>query len=287
VKADPEDQLHVAAGGGFPVFTFLAAVAVLVGLLLFWFWGGEKSEQNLEPTAVRTVVLPEPAVAPAPDIPRQAAEEPATVILDESGDEAAIEPVLPSPGEADDMLREQLNVAGADASLAKLVGDEHPLELSAKLIDGLSRGLVLRKILPADPPEEAFSAIGEDDAPFMSAASYERYDSYTDSIVSLDAAALVSSFHSLRPLYERAYEQLGLDAEDFDNAVIRSLDVILSTPEIEDPIALERKNVMYTFKDPELEQLPTLQKQLMRMGPDNIRRIKAQAQLLRDGLLAQ
>ncbi len=39
--------------------------------------------------------------------------------------------------------------------------------------------------------------------------------------------------------------------------------------------------------DPELEQLTGMQKQLLRMGPDNIRRIKEQARALRAGLLGR
>jgi hypothetical protein len=65
------------------------------------------------------------------------------------------------------------------------------------------------------------------------------------------------------------------------------LDVILATPEIDDPIPLQHKSVMYTYADPELEKLPSVQKQLLRMGPENTRRIKAQAQLVRNGLLNQ
>jgi hypothetical protein len=62
---------------------------------------------------------------------------------------------------------------------------------------------------------------------------------------------------------------------------------VLATPEIEEPIALTRKSVMYKYADPQLEQLTPMQKQLLRMGPDNIRRIKEQARALRAGLLNQ
>jgi hypothetical protein len=183
------------------------------------------------------------------------------------------------------MLRRQLDVAGADVRLNGLIGSEHPLETSAALIDGMSRGILLRKILPADPPEEPFVTVTEGDVVYMSEASYARYDSYADSIASLDVDSFVEGFHQLRPIYERAYAQLGLDPDDFDNAIVRTLDVILATPEIDEPIALESKSVMYTYADPGLEQLSSVQKQLLRMGPDNIRRIKKQAQRVRDGLL--
>jgi hypothetical protein len=45
--------------------------------------------------------------------------------------------------------------------------------------------------------------------------------------------------------------------------------------------------VVYVYADPALEILPALQKQLLRVGPDNLRRIKQQARVLREGLLAQ
>ena len=98
---------------------------------------------------------------------------------------------------------------------------------------------------------------------------------------------MINSFHTLRPFYEGAYEQLGLDAGGFDNAVIRTLDVILATPEIDEPIELERKSVLYVYADPALEDLSPVQKLLLRMGPENIRRIKQKAQTIRDGLLSQ
>ena len=41
-----------------------------------------------------------------------------------------------------------------------------------------------------------------------------------------------ASTSTLRPLYKQAFEQLGLDPNDFDNAVIRALDMIQLTPSI-------------------------------------------------------
>ena len=74
---------------------------------------------------------------------------------------------------------------------------------------------------------------------------------------------------------------------DFDNAVVRTLDLILATPEIGEPIALKPKSTKYIYADPALESLSDVQKQLLRMGPDNVRRIKQQAQSVRTGLLTQ
>ena len=86
-------------------------------------------------------------------------------------------------------------------------------------------------------------------------------------------------------LYEAAYDQLGLDTAEFDNAVIRTLDTVLATPELKEPIAVKRKSVVYVYVDPALESLPPLQKQLLRMGPENILLIKQFARAMRNRLL--
>ena len=125
------------------------------------------------------------------------------------------------------------------------------------------------------------------DVIYMDPANYQRFDSFADRVSALDTAGMADTFHALRPWYESAYEKLGLDPGDLDNAIMRALDLVLATPEIGEPIALNAKSVLYVYADPALESLPALQKQLLRMGPDNIRRIKQQAQALRDVLLAR
>ncbi|MEH6591653.1 MAG: DUF3014 domain-containing protein [Halioglobus sp.] len=289
MRAETEDRLPIPpTEKKFPLLKLLTAFAILAALIVLWLWSGQSEQPApITPEVITPAVIPEPEVPPTPDIPEPPLPEAATVVVDSTPvvEEAVAPPALPTAEETDEILRQQLDAAGADDLLDGLVSHEHPMDVSAALIDGMSRGAVLRKILPMDAPTTAFSVDGENDMLYMGEDSYQRYDSYTDSIVALDVTALVASFHQMRPFYERAYQQLGLDPKDFDNAIIRTLDVILATPEIAQPIALEREKVMYTYADPTLEALPDLQKQLLRMGPENIRRIKAQATALRAGLL--
>jgi len=229
MRADPEEYvIPDSQRDRFPFIELLLAVAVIAGLVFFWFWSDEKKPVEAV-VEVPPIAVPadQTNLPPTPDIP-QRPETAAVVVPDPaalvSDDGTMIEQTKPvdvttlSPADGDELLRRELAEAGADANLNKLVSKEQPLEVSAALIDGLGRGLILRKLLPAGPSGEAFSVVRENDVVSMSSASYERYDSYTDSITSLDSSQLVDAFHTLRPLYERAYEQLGLDPGDFDNA---------------------------------------------------------------------
>lgn len=293
MRAEPEEVLsRNTKRSRFPFVELLLALGVIAALVAFWFWSEEKAP--VEPAAkLPEIVVPAkpPQLPPTPDIPvreevvivpEPTATDPESAELNES---EAPPPLTPADGDA--ILRQQLSAAGADATLTRLVSGEHPLDLSAALIDGLGRGIILRKMLPLERPKQAFSVDRQGENLYMSPASYNRYDAYTDALTALNTSVLVEAFHTLRPLYQQAYEQLGLDPEDFDNSIIRTLDMVLATPEISEPIALKPKSVVYLYADPALESLPALQKQLLRVGPDNLRRIKQQVRVLREGLLAQ
>jgi len=288
MKAAPEDRLGNDSGRQGFSFRYVVIILAVLAIGLF-LWNAMSKKDAPEPIAAPEVVeemVIEPAVLPpAPDIP--APPEPAPVTQTPVAIEEPAAPPLPPLAASDDLMREQLAAAGVGPQLAALDGSENLLETSAALIDGFSRGIVLRKLLPVARPAEAFTVQQRDGRTFMNPASYRRYDKYAQAIAAVDTGVLVENFHRLRPLYEQAYVQLGLKPEEFDNAVIRMLDRIIATPEIEQPIELTRKSVMYRYADPQLEQLSAVQKQLLRMGPDNTRRIKTQARVIRKGLLIQ
>lgn len=287
MKATPDDQLHpVKAHRRSP--TLLAVVVVVAGLIGFFLLrGADDASDTPAPESVTPVAAPAapvPALPPAPDIPRQAvaAAEPQPAPA-----AAAPEPAPPPTAEeADAMLLGTLRQASLAPQLMALLGVAHPLDVSVAMVDWLAQGVVPRKLL-AVPALPAFPVTESDDGQWvMGDAAYARYDSFARAVAAADTAALAAGFHTLRPLLEAAYGQLGLDEDKFDNALIRALDQVLATPEIAEPIPLARKSVMYTYADPELEQLPDVQKQLLRMGPDNLRVIKQQARALRQQLLA-
>ena len=284
MKAAPEDRLESRSGsGGVPFLKIVLVVAILAVAWVLWTTLQESEPVETPLETVEEVVVQPAELPPAEDIPRPAA--PAPVDTAEASEPA--EPPLPPLEESDSLMREQLAAAGIGPELDQMEAEENLVQLGAALVDGFSRGVVQYKLLPVKRPTQPFGVEIKGQQLYMDPAGYARYDEYAEAIATLDTQALVGSFHRMRPLYEQAYAQLGMDPETFDNAVIRMLDHVLQTPEIDEPIELTRKSVMYQYADPQLEQLSTVQKQLLRMGPQNLRRIKEQAAALRAGLLSQ
>ena len=61
-------------------------------------------------------------------------------------------------------------------------------------------------------------------------------------------------------------------------AVVMTLDLVIATPEIDlSEARLIRKEAVWIFEDPAIEGLAPIQKQVLRMGPENAKIFKAKA----------
>jgi hypothetical protein len=67
--------------------------------------------------------------------------------------------------------------------------------------------------------------------------------------------------------------------------VQQTLDILLDTPVVKDPIALtEGDGAGWVYADDELEELAPTQKQLLRMGPANVDRLLVWLRALKSAL---
>lgn len=104
--------------------------------------------------------------------------------------------------------------------------------------------------------------------------SYMRYDVLTEVFVSLDESGLAELYHRLHPLLEQAYGELGYPDPDFDHLLHQAVGELLEVPIVEPELQVKPRVISYELVDPELEALSDPQKQLLRMGPTNVRRIQ-------------
>lgn len=193
--------------------------------------------------------------------------------------------ILPTLDESDESARKKLNSLTPDGKLSQWFHADHIIRRSITLIDGLSRGILLPKMLNVPTPKSKFLARKEGEHLWIDPNNYQRYNYLKNVIESVDSNQLIDFFHLFRPLLEQAYEELGYPPEDLDNAIIAALDQVLATPIPKTPVALTQESVQYKYADKQLEALPPIQKQLLRMGPDNTRSLQRKARELRNALL--
>lgn len=227
------------------------------------------AEVVIQAPVVPEAVIPE-AVEPEPEPPTSSVSTP---------------PPLPKLDNSDDFIRERLLLISNKPEFAKWVKTDDLLRRTASYADGLSNGVLLSKIFPLSAPEGKFATHSSDGTIWLNAGNYERYDRTINTLISLPMDSMAKMFHFTRPLLENAFSEMGYNPRQMDGIILQAIDVILATPIVADPIRLTRDSVVYKFADPALESLLPLQKQLLRTGPENTKRIQQQAKALREALL--
>ena len=127
----------------------------------------------------------------------------------------------------------------------------------------------LRVLRPAGP----FRIVENGEAVHVDTRSYQRYNGIADAVASLDASGAASLYETLRMRFDEAYRDLG-HQEPFDAALERAIATLVRVPIPGSDVLLVHKGALNAFADPRLEELTAAQKQLLRMGPRNLRVIQ-------------
>lgn len=194
--------------------------------------------------------------------------------------EAAVvpDPVRPLPplDQMDTFLRALLGALSSHPDLARWLATDNLIRQMASGIDRLSRGASPARDVPALHPRGDFGVQRRGRVTTIDPASFRRYDSLTSLVESLDPRAVADAYRTIRPRLDEAYRALGRTEGRVDDAVGIALQQLIDTPIPAEPIAVvPGKGATYAFADERYESLTPAQKQLLRMGPANARRVQA------------
>jgi hypothetical protein len=143
------------------------------------------------------------------------------------------------------------------------------------VVANISDGAAPAKHLKVLRPQLAFRVVERDGNTYVDPRSYDRYAAIADAIASVEPAGAARLYATLKPRIEEAHRDLGSPDQSFDRTLERAIVALLDTPVVDDPVRLKPKGIGYAYADERLESLTPSQKQLLRMGPRNVRVIKA------------
>ena len=224
-----------------------------------------------------TVTAPPPEPPPSPIM--AAIEEPAPEPSEPPPPPPEpVEDPLPRLEESDDAVRDAVGDIPLGTAGQQYLMPGNIIERSASLIYLMAQGDVPYKLLPVSRPKAAFPIRDDGTQVVTDPAGFERYDALTQWLQSLDLESLLSSLEWFIPLFREAWSYYGEDPAAFDMAVVMTLDLVIATPEIDlSEARLTRKEAVWIFEDPAIEGLAPIQKQVLRMGPENAKILKAKA----------
>lgn len=272
-------KLGVFAIAGVAIVTFLYLVYLAI---------------NFEPpsqTTTITLPIPDPiSVAPSsrrPEITIQspaARAQPASIAppaeelaLESSAEESLASKIqLPRLSDSDEFVLARLADFNGGGILLNFLVDEQIIRKVVTFIENMTRGEIPQSGLP-------YKAIGSEivvteiDRDFyqMDEASFTRFNKIVDALIEFDGPEVIALYRLFTPLMRRAYSELGYDGDAFDAAVLDAISRILKVNVEEGPLQLVKPSVMYLYADSRIEDLPDLDKLLIRLGPKNLLRLQS------------
>ena len=222
---------------------------------------------------------------PGPDPARDVTPTPA------SGEAAAPQPAappidLPPLDASDDLVRTLVTGIFSHPRIAAWLAHEALIHRFAAAVADIANGLDPRPNLRFLAPDGDFRVRQSGGHTFIDPASYQRYDLLTATFVSFDPDDAARLYRQLHPLFEQAYRDLGVPQPDFDQAMASAIERLLAVPIPNGPIQVVPRadGTGFAFADPALERQSDAAKQLLRLGPDNARRIQAKLRQLASAL---
>lgn len=182
---------------------------------------------------------------------------------------------LPPLGETDATVRQLVGALSSHPKVAAWLTTDQLIRNFAVVVVNISNGRSPAQHLRAVRPTGEFIADQEGEVARIDPRSYRRYDDYADAVGALDAEGTARLYATLKPRIQDAYRELGYPEGDFDRTMERAIVELLNTPVIEGDVALTPKSVSWDFADPKLQSLSSAQRQFLRMGPRNMRIVKA------------
>ena len=254
---------------------FIALVIIAVAAGAAWYFRAEIWPPPDQPVATP----PEPAGVEASA--ERGPRHPITPLEAVESRQQELVPLPPLDDSDSYFLLALIDVFGAD--IEPLLVTEALIDKFVATVDNLPRDHVAEKIRPVGRLTTVFrsDATGNDGPIYLSQANYARYDLLVSQLASADINALIDTYRRFYPLLQQSYERLGYPGGYFNDRVVEVIDHLLATPQPDEPIRLVRPHVLYEFADPDLENLSSGQKLLLRMGSEHTALIKGVLRELR------
>ncbi len=275
--------------------TIIAAIAIFGLLFLVYLAATFESPEGSRTVEIAPPVprAPEPvqrtetpAPVPAPVVP---APTPVAVVEETPVPEVVEEVIeLPVLNESDAFLTERLGALETGARLLTLLTSEDIIRKFVVFVDNVAEGNLPQLEYPVRRLQQPMAVRELDENLFeMQTVSYQRYTALVDSLTAVDPEQSIAIYRLMKPLFQEAYAEIGYPNRNFDDVLVRAITTVVDARTAEGPFQLIKPKVMYVYADSDIERMSPVEKQLLRMGPQNAEKLKLALRQFRERLAAR
>ena len=244
---DPQPRRPSAA-----VWSAVAVIVAVIGVATYWY-----VQRGTAPAL--PVPAPSETAAGSPSIPPLG---------------APADPIdVPPLDMSDEVVRELVASLSSHPRVAAWLATDGLIRNFTVVVENIASNQSPAGHLYVLRPAGAFTRSERGDRLYIDPRSYDRFTGIADAVASIDPDGAARLYASLKPRIEEAYLELG-HVEPFDRALERAIVSLLSVRPAEGDVELEPQGGVYQFADTRLERSTPAEKQLLRMGPRNVRVIQ-------------
>lgn len=246
---------------GTSVVTWILGIIVVVAA---GFAGYYLIGRSPVPTDVKTVETPALPPASAP-----------TAAAKPLGSDAP--PVdVPPLDQSDAVVRSLVKALSSNPRIAAWLATDNLIRNFTVVVANAAEGTTPTKHLGVLRPTTPFRVVTRGEDIRVDPRSFDRYNDLGTAAESVDPAGAARLYTALKPRIAEAYRDLGQPDTSFDRTLETAIIKLLEVPQVDGAVRLRPHGATgYAYVDPALESLSPVQKQLLRTGPDNVRRIQA------------
>lgn len=260
----------------------IVAVVLLAAAAGGYVWN---SRRTVPPAASPPPATEAPAAAPAAPAVRHPVHDIAQPEAPAAGDVA----------QTNDQVRSLLvDWLGRDAVQQFLQLDDF-VRHAVVTVDNLGRPHAAPRLWPVNPTAGRYAVEAKGELLYPTADNAQRYAAFIAFVEQIDARRAAALYARHYALFQKQYEELGYPGRYFNDRLVEVIDLMIATPipeqapalkltEVKGPVASTHPWLRYEFADPALEALPAGQKTMLRVGPEQQKRLRARLVELRAAL---
>jgi hypothetical protein len=211
------------------------------------------------------------------------------LLLRESGPPAAerTEPVAQADARGPAETRPEVQLAGTDPRVRELL---RGLSSDAEFLRWLSAEDLVRRFVSAThavaegqsprtqlsflAPTGGFRVTRRAGRTVIAPETYARFDGIARAFASVNTQGVQRVYQEMKPLLEAAHAELAPPGRTLDQVLTRAIGRLTHVAVPTGTVEVIPKGALYSYADPRLEALGSAEKHLLRMGPENMRKVQ-------------
>jgi len=271
----------------------IALISIILIATAFWFFQSGQTDNSIKSKTIKipqqqnmlddkqgqsSEKLKKPTPSPSSDLDSEQKKHKESLV-----DRVKIKDKLPELKNSDDSF--QAGVEGVSGNLLEWFKKKGVIKRFIIIINDFSQGQMLYKNRTFLSPPGKIKVKNSAKGLYLSTRSYSRYDPFANAVADIDLQKGLDLYLIFRPLFEKVYKSFSYPAAyKVEDIFLKAATRVIEAPTITDRIYLVKHTISYKYADKKLESLNDVEKLMIRMGPENTKKIQAKLRQLAEAI---